>query len=627
MPVRIRGSQRMRTLSAESSAEFGAPATGMALIALTSMCAAIAKATHTDWHKFARSLIALSVVQSAAFPVVAQVSTVQDVDRVTQEGLRQLEERARRQLIEITPKSDQLRPQAATETLDSIPVDSPCFRVERVDIEQVGSVSFSWLTRATGVYVGQCLGVKGLAQLATRLNAGLIARGYATSKVSFAPQNLQSGVVRLTLHVGRINSIVMTQEGQPDTAWGTWKNALPLRDGDILNVLAIEQGLEQMKRLPSQTVGIKIQPGELPDTSVLVIERSPTSFSHRLRGGVTLDNSGSAVLGRTQLAAYAMLDNPAGLNDLLTLSLNTNAEQPEPDHHSQSVSLSYSIPWGYNTFSLTGSRSRFAQNVRGTTVVFLSNGYGDSLEARWQRVVWRTGASKMGVYAATSVQSSNSFIDDVELIVQRRRTATLQLGVTYKHLFETAVLDIDVGVRRGQAWFGAQNDVTERDPTGPTVRPQIWSFNVNYSQPVHFGALQPGNQPFQYSLALRGQRTSDYTVSSDQIGIGSRHSVRGFDGDAALLAENGVILRQELWQPVPSLRVVEARAFAAFDYGYVWGPSAAPLERQQLAGLAVGLRGRHGAMSFDATLAAPLLKPSSFSSHTPNLYVSASYTF
>lgn len=624
MPVRISASQTERTMSAKYSAEFGVPAF---CAALNAICAAAARAADINKQKFALSLVALAVVQSAVFPVQAQVSPSQELDRVTQEGLRQLEERVRRQQREITPQSDELRPEPKEQSHEALPSDKPCFQIERIEIESADQTSFGFLARTTQSYLGQCVGVNGLAQLATRLNASLIARGYATSKVSFAPQNLQSGIVRLTLNVGRISSIVMTQNGKPDTAWGTWKNALPLRDGEILNVLAIEQGLEQMKRLPSQSVGIQIQPGELPDTSILVIERKPADFAQRLRGGVTLDNSGSAALGRAQVAAYAMLDNPAGLNDLLTLSLNTNAERPEPDHHSQSVSLSYSIPWGYNTFSLTASRSRFAQNVRGTTAVFLSNGYGDSLEVRWQRVVWRTGAIKMGVYAATSVQSSNSFIDDVELIVQRRRTATLQFGVTYKHLLESAVLDIDVGVRQGKPWFDAQDDLTERDPSGPTVRPQIWTFNVNYSRPVNFGALNPGSQPFQYSVALRGQRTSDYTVSSDQIAIGSRYSVRGFDGDAALLAENGVILRQELSRPVASLKVVDATAFAAFDYGYVWGPSAAPLERQQVAGLAVGLRGRHGALSFDATLAAPLLKPSNFSSHTPNLYVSASYTF
>lgn len=627
MPVRVSASQVRRSISAESSAETGVSAARSVPTAKGATVTSIAKAADTDWQKFVRSLFAFAVVQSAVFPALAQVGATQDIDRVTQEGLRQLEERARRQQREIAPKSDELRPDAKEPEADALPLDKPCFQIERIEFESVDQTPFGFLVRATQPYLGQCLGVNGLAQLATRLNASLSSSGYATSKISFAAQNLQSGVVRLTVHTGRISNIVMTQNGQLDTSWGTWKNALPLRDGDVLNVFAIEQGLEQMKRLPSQTVGIKIQPGELPDTSILVIERGPTSFSQRLRGGVTLDNSGSAVLGRTQLAAYAMLDNTAGLNDLLTLSLNTNAELPEPDHRSQSVSLSYSIPWGYDTFSLTASSSRFAQNVRGTTAVFLSNGYGDSLEARWQRVVWRSGASKLGLYAATSVQSSNSFIDDVELIVQRRRTATLQLGLTYKHLFESAVLDLDVGVRRGQAWFGAQDDLTERDPSGPTVRPQVWSFNINYNRPVHFGAHTLGDLPAQYSVSLRGQRTSDFTVSSDQIAIGSRYSVRGFDGDAALLAENGVILRQELSRPVASLKTIDASAFAAFDYGYVWGPSATLLERQHLAGLAIGLRGRYRAMSFDATLAAPVLKPSNFSSRTPNVYFSVSYSF
>nr|WP_323744887.1 POTRA domain-containing protein [Noviherbaspirillum soli] len=41
-----------------------------------------------------------------------------------------------------------------------------------------------------------------------------------------------------------------------------WRSAFPAAPGDLLNLRDVEQGLEQMKRLPSQDVDIDIMPGE-----------------------------------------------------------------------------------------------------------------------------------------------------------------------------------------------------------------------------------------------------------------------------------------------------------------------------------------------------------------------------
>lgn len=85
---------------------------------------------------------------------------------------------------------------------------------------------------------------------------------------------------------------------------------------------------------------------------------------------------------------------------------------------------------------MSASHSRFAQFVQGTTVRFLSSGNSQTAEARLQRTIWRSSSARLGVYGAMSLRRAESFLDDVEVIVQRRRTSTAETGINYKQLLQ-----------------------------------------------------------------------------------------------------------------------------------------------------------------------------------------------
>ena len=73
--------------------------------------------------------------------------------------------------------------------------------------------------------------------------------------------------------VFRINEIILSGQGEKfgrlhkiiygkDSALIPWKNAFPLKEGDILNIRRLEQGLEQMKRVSSLDVSMKLLPAD-----------------------------------------------------------------------------------------------------------------------------------------------------------------------------------------------------------------------------------------------------------------------------------------------------------------------------------------------------------------------------
>ena len=376
-----------------------------------------------------------------------------------------------------------------------------------------------------------------------------------------------------------------------------------------------------MKRLSSQQVATKIEPGQDADTSIVLIERPIAGFRDRVRGGLTLDNSGSEALGRGQLSTYLALDNPLGLNDIFNLSGNINAQHPSGDHRTLGVSSSYSIPWKYSTLNLSLSSSRFAQFVQGTTARFLSSGSSSTAEAKWNYIAWRSASAKAGVYAGISTRRAESFLDDVELVVQRRRTSTFESGVTLKQFIGQGSLDLDLAYRMGVTWGSAQEDYPSAANGGLTIRPRILSFNFALNEPFTLA-----KRAYQYNASLRGQHTRNTTLSIDQFSIGNRSSVRGFDSDSVLLAESGFALRNEISTVLPTYIGVDSSLFVGLDFGAVSGASAKNLVGKKLAGLAVGTRGRWKEFQFDFTLATPLSKPEKFRSRTVNPYVSLTYS-
>lgn len=522
-----------------------------------------------------------------------------------------------------------------------LPEETRCFVVTRYTLEGTAAKRLSWLMDATDAYRNRCIGAQGLSALAGYLDALLIEQGYVTSRVSLGPQNLRQGEVRFTLHAGRIAAIELMNADkpqEPDSRWGTWKNAFPTGEGALLNSRDLEQGVEQMKRLPSQGVTTTLAPGPEPDTSVVSILRQAGSWRDRVRGGVTLDNSGGQTLGRTQISANVALENPLGLSDMLNLGLNSNAESPSPSRHSQGVNLGYSVPWGYSTFSASLSRSRYAQRIALTTTTLLSRGESRSAELRWQHTLLRTAASKTGLYAALISKRSQSYLDDVELVTAQRRTTTFDVGLNWQLIYGSGgSLDMEMGYRRGMPWLRAQDDLAQPPaaaegqstdlPPVPTLRPRIWILNVSTKLPLPAGSAQAGwPGQLQYGSSFRAQINRDYSTSMDQLAIGNRTSVRGFDGDAVLIAESGWVWRNELVAPIQAAGR-ELSAFAALDMGRVWGPSDLNLLGHRLVGAALGLRARLDDWQLELTLATPVNRPEGFKTAHASAYASATYSF
>ncbi|SEJ82262.1 hemolysin activation/secretion protein [Paraburkholderia tropica] len=225
-----------------------------------------------------------------------------------------------------------------------------------------------------------------------------------------------------------------------------------------------------------------------------------------------------------------------------------------------------------------------------------------------------------GAYVQLGKRFGDSFIEDMTIPVQHRNNTFLELGVTNRHYFGVSQFDGTLAYRQGIGGLGATMDPW---PNGPTYRFHMAVLDANLSVP--FAA---GGQAFRYVTTVHGQFTNDALFYIDDLTIGSRYTVRGFDGETMLAAERGFYWRNELQWPIGS---TGQALYAGIDYGHVYGPGTAVLAGTQLAGAVIGLRGgipaRYAGFSYDLFVGTPVYKPKAFPTARFTVGVQASAQF
>jgi len=500
----------------------------------------------------------------------------------------------------------------AREGWPTLPDEQPCFTIQTFTLDVPATLPeairtagastlpqdrFAFAREWLDHYRGQCVGRKGLDVLVKGLQREILSRGYITTRALLPAQDLSTGTLQIALVPGIIRHLKFAD----DTTRGTLLTAFPTRDGNVLNLRDLEQGLEQMKRVPNQDTTMQIVPGDQPGESdvVVTVQRAkPWSLV------VSADNSGTRETGGYLGSVTLGLNNLLGLNDILTAGYNQDLQFGNHGLGTHGWNGSYSVPWGYWTATLFGYANTYYQQIAGVNQLFMASGNSQTAGLKIERVLHRSQGDVTGVEFQFIKRFGASFIEDTEIPQQRRNNTFIEAGLTNRHYFGSAQFDGTLAYRQGVGGFGATPDTTD----GPTYRFHMALIDANLSVP-----FAVAGQTFRYVGTVHGQFTNDELNYIDDLTIGSRYTVRGFSGETMLAAEKGFYWRNELQYP---LGQSGHALYAGLDYGRVWGPSAAYLAGTQLAGAVIGLRGgiptRLGTYTYDLFMGMPVYKPSGF---------------
>ena len=310
---------------------------------------------------------------------------------------------------------------AAPPTSTDLPADeSVRFHISHITIENQVE-RFQFLERIARPYVGKDLSLSDINKLIHAMNQSLMARGFSTSRVVVPEQNLSSGELRLVLQLGYINAVRFAEES--DTLY--WKNLFPFRKGDILNVRDIEQGIEQAKRLPSQDISVQLLPSDQPQRTdvVLTVKRGKNFY-----GTISVDDSGLEDTGKLPWYTSIGVDQIFQRNDILRVGMNLDGAQDGYAKGTRGHNVSYTIPYGAHTFTLSYQRSKYHQTVESRPYDFISAGDTNISTFSWDYVLHRSSSMKTSMDIRLKKRNSHSFINDVEIPIQAMHQTSMEVG-------------------------------------------------------------------------------------------------------------------------------------------------------------------------------------------------------
>jgi hemolysin activation/secretion protein len=231
-----------------------------------------------------------------------------------------------------------------------------------------------------------------------------------------------------------------------------WRHSLPLQVGKILNLRDIEQAVDQLNRLQSQSVEFTIQPGTYNNASILVAE---VTLTKPWVVNVSIDDGGSATTGEYPLSLSGVVDNVIGVQDSLQYSFSGARERDTGE--SNSASFIWSLPIGYWLLEMSNSQSDYRQETIGSVRNFELSGYGRDHKVALNYVLARDNKSKTSLLGAIKTRKRRSFIDDTEIEVQQRNLTELELGGSYRKYLQNSVFDFSVSVHQGVEWLGSDS--------------------------------------------------------------------------------------------------------------------------------------------------------------------------
>ena len=480
------------------------------------------------------------------------------------------------------------------------------FYIKQIQLDGVPK-ELSFLNKIARKHEQKHVTVSDITNIRNAFQRKLLDKGYVTSQVYIPEQNLNAGTLQFMVMPGRVEDIQYSYS----SAHGPWRTAFPVRPGDILNIRDVEQGLEQMKRVSSQSVTMKLLPGTSVGTSIIELSIKQDKPVH---GSISFDNSGLESTGVYQGSFTSSFDQVFRANDTFTMSLSGDLSGSGSIKGTRAASLNYVIPHGKDTFSLSFSKSRYHQTIQSNPYDFTYSGKSTTMKAKWNHVWSRTQREKRAFDISISTRHNHRFINDMEIPVQALRTTSMEFGISNRKYIGNATLYSRLGFQWGIGALGAQPEHKASVAMGgPTSRYHMWLVDVDYRKPFIMG-----HRPASFTSSFHGQwvQGGKRLYSVDTINIGNRYSIYGFDGEYTLMGDSGWYMRNEVSSVIPRLNT---EVYLGLDVGAVYGKSTEALVGKTIAGTALGVRGNYASgLLFDAFVSTPLYKPQGY--HTKKFY-------
>lgn len=470
----------------------------------------------------------------------------------------------------------------------------PRFSITRYDIDGDSVLGAPLLQALVAPFTGSSRDFAAIEGAVEALQAAYRERGYGMVLVSLPEQELEHGVVRLTITEMKVGKVNIDGNRHADDA--NVRRALPtLLEGQTPNLSQLSQSLKLANENPARKIEVRMSSGDSEqtvDAAVLVADERAWKAS------LNVDNSGSRDSGKTHAGVVLQHANLWGRDHVLSLQYTTSVEKAD---QMGVYGIGYHVP----LYALGDSLDFFASysDVDSGTVsagIFdlAVSGRGATAGARYNQ-----NFSKRGNYEPKLVYG---------LDYKAYRNSLQFFGVELGNDVTVHPLSIAyIGawtLERGDAGFGltlARNIPGGKHGSQSDFTLARLGAKAGYSVLRASASLnQVLDGDWQWRVLANGQYTPDALVPGEQFGLGGAATVRGF-GEREVANDSGANLNLELYTPSwCSATGYQCRALAFYDTGWVRRNHALPgeLDSTAIGSAGLGLRvllGRHASLQLD----------------------------
>jgi hemolysin activation/secretion protein len=554
---------------------------------------------------YSAALLILSLLtfsgQLTALPLLSTV----DQDTITQQQ-KDLLQQAQQQRDEIR-NSITLSAPAATASNDESVL---CHLINKIQFEGAEHLAVSVQQTLAKPYVSQCLTAGKINELVRKISNSYIEKGYVTSRAGLTEQDLSSGALTITVTEGKVGAIRL--DGETPLAL---KMVFPGMAGNILNLRDIEQGIDQLNRLPSQQLTIDIQPAEQPGYSDVMLKRTVSKLP--VNANLGIDNSGQKSTGAEQINATFGLDNLLHLADQWSLSASRNSDFRN-SHQNWNVSSGVSIPYGYWLFDYQYAQNRSFQMLPIGTGHYRYESEGQTHQFKINRTLYRDGQQKLALNMGFVRRQTSNISAGVKLAVSSPTLSTASLGANYSTTLAGGYLTFNPTFSHGLSVWGATK---ERSHDRNVLRSQFRKFSLSSSY------FMPITEDLYYLTSMYGQFTPHNLYSNERLSLGGQYSVRGFK-EQYLIGNNGGYWRNELnWKLTRLPLLGELALTGALDSGWLKTNKKRDAEGGNVTGTSLGISLSNNHMNQAVTVGKPLIYPDHLRPDHWVVYWSASFHF
>ena len=556
----------------------------------------------------------ISVLSQTAFSADSPVDLANRENDRIQQQLQERQKFEQQQLLQASKPPARIE---IAEPENTTTVTGPCLQIDHVDVLGNQHISNKKIKDVTQTYENQCLNTSMIETLMGKITTLYLNKGYATTRVYLPEQDLKTGKLVLNVQEGKLSQLKVTDRSKGTLSLGT---AAPFIQGKILNLRDLEQAIDQINRLQSNNVKMEIVPGEKPGESIVVFDNEVRG---RLHGYFAYDNKGQDSTGKNQAAAGLSLDNPFGLNDLLSVSYNRSLPFKKDRQDSISSSAMYIVPLGYNTLNFSASKSEYDSMLKTQFNDLHSSGDTTTFSGRLDRLIYRGLNNQFRGNIGITTKDTNAYLEDIKLGVSSRKLTVLDIGTSYSDMLLTGLVSLNLGYSKGLKQFDALEDEHGLPDVAPKAQFEKMSYGISYFKGFNFLG-----QNLSFSTSFSGQQAFDTLYGSEQYSIGSLYNVRGFNqntisGDSGYAFKNDLNLNKVY--DFNGTQII-AKHTLGLDYGRVFNKEH-PSNVGELSGVSLGTSFNVNNVSLDLIATQPIHKLDYMKNQGAELFFATTVSF